>query len=50
MDNRAEVREFLTTRRAKITPDQAGPAEIGDAAAASARRCLSKRAFHTRQA
>jgi transcriptional regulator with XRE-family HTH domain len=24
MDNRAEVREFLTTRRAKITPDQAG--------------------------
>lgn len=24
MDNRAEVREFLTTRRAKITPDQVG--------------------------
>jgi transcriptional regulator with XRE-family HTH domain len=24
MDNRAEVREFLSTRRAKITPDQAG--------------------------
>jgi transcriptional regulator with XRE-family HTH domain len=24
MDNRTEVREFLTTRRAKITPDQAG--------------------------
>lgn len=24
MDNRAEVREFLATRRAKITPDQAG--------------------------
>jgi transcriptional regulator with XRE-family HTH domain len=24
VDNRTEVREFLTTRRAKITPDQAG--------------------------
>src|SRR3954463_13087965 len=24
MDNRTEVREFLATRRAKITPDQAG--------------------------
>ncbi|OSC53588.1 transcriptional regulator, partial [Streptomyces sp. 4F] len=24
MDNRAEVREFLTSRRAKITPEQAG--------------------------
>lgn len=24
MDNRIEVREFLTTRRAKLTPDQAG--------------------------
>ncbi|MFT4295156.1 MAG: helix-turn-helix transcriptional regulator [Micropruina sp.] len=24
MDNRAEVRDFLTTRRAKITPDQVG--------------------------
>ncbi|WP_429458829.1 helix-turn-helix domain-containing protein [Microbacterium sp. ZKA21] len=24
MDNRAEVREFLTSRRAKVTPDQAG--------------------------
>ncbi|MEU5786042.1 MmyB family transcriptional regulator, partial [Micromonospora lupini] len=24
MDNRVEVREFLTTRRAKITPEQAG--------------------------
>ncbi|MFI7068393.1 helix-turn-helix transcriptional regulator [Kribbella sp. NPDC050124] len=24
MDNRAEVREFLTTRRARITPDQVG--------------------------
>jgi hypothetical protein len=24
VDNRAEIREFLTTRRAKITPEQAG--------------------------
>jgi transcriptional regulator with XRE-family HTH domain len=24
MDNRAEIREFLTTRRAKITPEQVG--------------------------
>lgn len=24
MDNREEAREFLTSRRAKITPDQAG--------------------------
>jgi hypothetical protein len=24
MDHRAEIREFLTTRRAKITPQQAG--------------------------
>jgi transcriptional regulator with XRE-family HTH domain len=24
MDNRAEIREFLTTRRAKIRPEQAG--------------------------
>lgn len=24
MDNREEVREFLTSRRAKITPDQVG--------------------------
>ncbi len=24
MDNQAEVREFLATRRAKITPQQAG--------------------------
>jgi hypothetical protein len=24
VDNRSEVRQFLTTRRAKITPDQAG--------------------------
>ncbi|HEY3408579.1 MAG TPA: helix-turn-helix transcriptional regulator [Propionicimonas sp.] len=29
MDNRAEVREFLTTRRAKITPEQAGLPEDG---------------------
>jgi hypothetical protein len=24
VDNRAEIREFLTTRRARITPGQAG--------------------------
>ncbi len=24
MDHRAEIREFLTSRRARITPDQAG--------------------------
>ena len=29
MGNRAEVREFLITRRAKITPAQAGLAEVG---------------------
>lgn len=29
MDNRAEVREFLLTRRAKITPAQAGLPDIG---------------------
>ena len=29
MDNRAEVREFLTSRRAKITPQQAGLPEVG---------------------
>ncbi|MGW6159028.1 helix-turn-helix domain-containing protein, partial [Streptomyces sp. NPDC055144] len=31
MDNRSEVREFLTSRRAKITPQQAGlPAYTGN--------------------
>ena len=29
MDNRAEVREFLTSRRAKITPREAGLPEVG---------------------
>lgn len=29
MDNQAEVREFLTTRRAKITPQQAGLPDYG---------------------
>jgi transcriptional regulator with XRE-family HTH domain len=29
VDNRAEVREFLTSRRAKITPKQAGLPDIG---------------------
>ncbi len=30
MDNRAEVREFLISRRAKITPQQAGVPDVGD--------------------
>src|SRR5918997_1348160 len=30
MDNRAEVREFLVSRRAKITPQQAGMPDVGD--------------------
>ncbi|MGB8020577.1 MAG: helix-turn-helix transcriptional regulator [Candidatus Nanopelagicales bacterium] len=29
MDNRAEVREFLTSRRARITPQQAGLPDVG---------------------
>src|SRR5215203_2831903 len=29
MDNRVEVREFLTSRRAKITPQQAGMPDVG---------------------
>ena len=29
MDNRIEVREFLTSRRAKLTPQQAGVAQFG---------------------
>lgn len=29
MDNRAEVREFLTSRRARITPEQAGVGQFG---------------------
>jgi len=29
MDNRSEVREFLTSRRARITPEQAGLASFG---------------------
>ncbi|WP_327002562.1 helix-turn-helix transcriptional regulator [Dactylosporangium sp. NBC_01737] len=30
MDNRAEVRDFLVSRRARITPEQAGLPEIGN--------------------
>ena len=30
MDTRSEIREFLTSRRAKITPDQAGLPIYGD--------------------
>ena len=29
MDTREEIRQFLTTRRAKITPQQAGLAAFG---------------------
>jgi hypothetical protein len=29
VDNRAEVREFLISRRAKVTPQQAGLPDIG---------------------
>ena len=29
VDNRAEVREFLLSRRAKITPEQAGLPDVG---------------------
>ncbi|MGB7979803.1 MAG: helix-turn-helix transcriptional regulator [Candidatus Nanopelagicales bacterium] len=29
MDNRAEVREFLVSRRARITPQQAGLPDVG---------------------
>src|SRR6478752_7330972 len=29
MDNRSEVREFLTTRRARITPEMAGLPTVG---------------------
>lgn len=39
MDNRSEVREFLTTRRARISPDQAGlPAFGGNRRVAGLRR------------
>ena len=30
MDNRAEVREFLISRRAKLTPEQAGLPDVGN--------------------
>lgn len=30
VDNRAEVRKFQISRRAKVTPQQAGVADIGD--------------------
>ena len=38
MDNRDEVREFLTTRRARITPDQVGLATAGTRRVAGLRR------------
>ncbi|MDO5645948.1 MAG: helix-turn-helix transcriptional regulator [Dermabacter sp.] len=38
MDNRAEVREFLTSRRARITPDLAGLPSVGVRKVAGLRR------------
>jgi transcriptional regulator with XRE-family HTH domain len=38
VDNRAEVREFLTSRRAKITPQQAGMPDVGNRRVAGLRR------------
>src|SRR6188472_2593069 len=39
MDNRAQIREFLSSRRARITPDQAGlPAYGGNRRVAGLRR------------
>ncbi|MBB2947003.1 transcriptional regulator with XRE-family HTH domain [Actinoplanes lutulentus] len=38
MDNRAEVRDFLTTRRAKITPERAGLPAFGQRRVAGLRR------------
>ena len=38
MDNRAEVREFLISRRAKLTPQQAGLPEVGSPRVAGLRR------------
>ena len=41
MDNRAEVREFLTSRRAKITPQQAGLPDVGPRRVPGLRRARS---------
>ena len=38
MDNRAEVREFLTTRRAKLTPADVGMPDVGQRRVAGLRR------------
>jgi transcriptional regulator with XRE-family HTH domain len=38
VDNRAEVREFLISRRAKLTPHQAGLPEVGNRRVAGLRR------------
>ena len=38
MDNRSEVREFLTSRRAKITPEQAQIPQTGQRRVAGLRR------------
>ena len=42
MDNRAQVREFLASRRARITPEQAGlPAYGGNRRGAPGRETLA---------
>ncbi len=38
MDNKAEVREFLTSRRAKVSPEQAGVPTVGTRRVAGLRR------------
>ena len=38
MDNRAEIRDFLGTRRAKVTPDRAGLVSYGPRRVAGLRR------------
>ena len=38
MDTKSEIREFLTSRRAKITPDQAGLTAYGPRRVAGLRR------------
>ena len=43
VDNRVEVREFLGTRRAKLTPDQAVSRSAGSAVAFPA--CVARRSL-----
>jgi hypothetical protein len=46
VDNRAEVREFLISRRAKITPEQAGVPQVGHRRVPGLRRSEAGRAHH----